>query len=86
LDVHRLAVFVEQLAGEGTARRLGLSTFATANAFIAQPLLDAVPKFVADDRLVLSRMAFALVSNLAQIERVGEQVVKRSTRELPAAP
>src|ERR1019366_385724 len=78
LHIQRLAAFIEQLACQRTARRFGLAAFATAHPLIAQPLLDAFPKLAADDRLVLSGMAFVLVPDLAYVDRVGEQVVQRS--------
>jgi hypothetical protein len=49
-------------------------------------LLDAFPKLTADDRLVLSGMAFVLVPDLTQIERIGEQMVEGAARKLPATP
>jgi hypothetical protein len=49
---------------------------------IAEPLLDPFPKLATDDRLVQSGMAFVLVPDLAQVDRVGEQVVQGSARKL----
>jgi hypothetical protein len=41
---------------------------------------------MADDGLVLSRMTFVLVADLAPVNRVGEQVVEGAARELLSTP
>jgi hypothetical protein len=75
LHVQRLTALIEQLACERTPRPFGLAAFATTRFLIEQPLLDAFPKFSADDSLMLSGMAFLLVPDLANVDWVGEQVV-----------
>jgi hypothetical protein len=49
-------------------------------------LLDAFPKLTADESLVLSGMALVLVPDLAQVDRIGEQVAQRAARKFLAAP
>src|ERR1039458_8954729 len=81
LDIQRLTVFIEQLACKRTARRCGLAAFTLPDRLIAQPLLNPIPERAAHYRLVLPRIAFLLVADLAPIDRIWEQVVKRSARE-----
>src|SRR5271170_6530375 len=51
---------------------------------IAQTLLDLLPQFPAHYRLVLPWMAYLLVTNFAQVDRVRQQLVKSAARKLPA--
>ncbi len=72
LHIQRLAAFIEQLAGERTPWRRGLPALAPAHPSFAQPLLDLLPQLTADNRRVLSGMAFALVPDFAQIDGIRE--------------
>ena len=55
---------------------LALVPLAVANGAAAELLLDPLPQLAADYGLVLSRMTITLVRNLADVNRVGEQMVK----------
>src|SRR5271170_468955 len=52
---------------------------------IAQTLLDLLPQFPAHYRLVLPWMAYLLVTNFAQVNRVRQQLVQSAARKLPAS-
>jgi hypothetical protein len=71
LHIKRLAALIEQFADERTGRRLDLAALGVANPSIAEPLPHALPQVMADDGLVLSRMTFVLVPDLASVDRVG---------------
>src|SRR5208337_2497663 len=52
---------------------------------IAQALLDLLPQFPAHYRLVLSWMAFFLVTDFAEVNRVRQHLVKSPARKLLAS-
>ena len=86
LHIQRLALFIEQLACKRTSRRFGLAPLAPADRPVAQPILNPLPQFAADDGFVLPRVAFILVADLARVDWVGQQMVERSAQKrLPAA-
>ena len=76
---------VRAICNHAWTQRTPSAAFAPAGRPFAQPSLDPFPKLAADYRLVLPRMAFLLVTDLAHVDWVGEQVVKRSARKLLAA-
>ena len=52
---------------------------------IAQASVDFLPPLTAHYRLVLPWMAFLLVADLAEVDRVRQQLIKSSARKLPAS-
>ena len=65
--------------------RLAFVSLAVAHGGAAEPLLDLLPQLSAHYRLVLSGMTLALVTNLADIHRVAQQMVKPAARKRIAA-
>src|ERR1019366_4473680 len=52
---------------------------------IAQASLDLLPQLAAHYGLVLPRIAFLLVTDFAEVNRVRQQLVKSPARKLPAS-
>ena len=52
---------------------------------LAQVLLHPLPEFTLENRLVLPRMAFLLVANLTDINRIRKEFVERAARKAPPA-
>jgi hypothetical protein len=69
LHIQGLAVLVEQFTRERAGRRLGWA-FAMRGGLIAQAQLDLLLQLAAHHRLVLPWMAFLLVADLAEVDRV----------------
>jgi hypothetical protein len=84
LHIQGLAAFVEQFSRKRAGRRLGRA-FAMRGSLIAQESLDLLPQLPAHYRLVLPWMAFLLVTDFAQVDRVRQHLVQSAARELPAS-
>src|SRR5208282_2087915 len=59
--------------------------FAMPGGLIAQASLDLVPQLPDHYRLVLPWMAFLLVADFAEVDRVRQQLVQSPARKLPAS-
>src|SRR5208337_4623927 len=84
LHIKRLAVLVEQFPRKWAGRRLGRA-FAMRGGLIAQASLDLLPQLAAQYRLVLPWMAFLLVADFAEVDRVRQHLVKSPARKLSAS-
>jgi hypothetical protein len=69
LYVEWLTGFVEQFARKRAFRALGLAALARVRRPTTELLLDLVSQLAAQNRLVLPRMAFVLVPDLAHVNR-----------------
>src|SRR5208282_6802928 len=84
LHIQGLAVFVEQFPRKRAGRRL-CRAFAMRGGLIAQASLDFFPQLAAHDRLVLPWMAFLLVTDFTEVDRVRQHLVQSPARKLPAS-
>src|SRR5208337_544961 len=84
LHIQGLAAFVEQFPRKWAGRRLGRA-FAMRGGLIAQASLNLFPQLAAHYRLVLPRMAFLLVTDFAEVDRVRQHLVQSTARKLPAS-
>ena len=76
---HGVAAGIEGQPGE---KRAGLQPRPASDAPIGQELgLNRTPELLVDDRLVLAGRANAFVDDLAQVDAVLQQVVKRPPAE-----
>jgi len=78
---HQVAPVVEQLADQQRVRRLPLATLGFGCEMVLQALLDLVPKVTIDDGRMLAFVDNALMSDLADIDRVGEDLVNMASAE-----
>jgi hypothetical protein len=69
LHIEGLAVLIKEFPCKRARRRLGRAC-AMRGCLIAQASLDLLPELAAHYRLVLPRMAFLLVTNFAEVDRV----------------
>jgi hypothetical protein len=74
LRVERFTTLIEEQACERARSRLGL-TLAALCCLFAQLFLNSSPQLAFEDRVVQTQMAFPLVADLADVDRVGEQLV-----------
>src|SRR5262249_36539041 len=74
------AGFVEQLSHEPTRCNPALGRVAPRRMVTELPL-HTLPLRSLHDRLVLARMAYALVADLTHVDRIGEQLVECTARE-----
>ena len=79
----RLAVFTKELASQQVRPRLHRGS--AALSALAQALAHRLPQGWLDDRRVLPGMALAMMPDLPDINRIGEQLVQRSARETGTA-
>jgi hypothetical protein len=84
LHIQGLAVLVEQSTRKRAGQCFGWP-FAMCGCLIAQSSLDLFPKVAADYWLVLPWMAFLLVGDFAEIDRVRQHLVQSPARKLPAS-
>src|SRR5208337_3561901 len=80
LHVQRLTSCVKGLLCHRTRNR-PVRASPSPRRILFEPLLDPLPEFWWKNRLVLPRMALLLVADLADVNRVGQQLVRCSTRE-----
>ena len=52
---------------------------------LAQVLLHPLPEFTLENRLVLPGMAFLLMANLTDVDRIRKEFVERAARKAPSA-
>jgi hypothetical protein len=50
-----------------------------------QMLLNFLPELAFQDRFMLSWISLSLVTNLADVDRIGQQFVQRAARKAPPA-
>src|SRR5262249_1787418 len=74
------SVFIEQLARQRARRCLGRMR-RTLGRTIAQLPLNALPQLAIHYRFVLAGVTLLLVANLANVDRVGKQLVQGAARE-----
>lgn len=80
----RLARFVEDQTGQ-KARRLRRGLLLFPNGVFLQSLLNCLPSLAIDDAFVHARMALALMRDLADIDRVREDLVDCAAAETDAS-
>jgi hypothetical protein len=81
---HPVAVAIEDQARQ-QARRLGAHRQGALSPIGGELLLDDLPKFWRDDRLVLAGVDLALVRDLAAVKPVLQHEIERAAREALAA-
>src|ERR1700730_16339666 len=78
------AVAIEDQARQQT-RRLAANDHRPLAPTGSEPVLNSLPKFRRDDRLVLAGVDFLLVCDVAPIKPILQHQVKRAAREALAA-
>src|ERR1700722_360164 len=82
---HQIAPVIEQLADQQRVRRLALATLGFGCEMALQALLDPTPKLTINDRRVLAFVDKVSMGDLADIDRVGEDLVDMASAEATAS-